>query len=63
MSEMLRNPKLMKMAQAEVRRVFLGKGEVDEAGIQELKFLKVIVKETLRLYPAVPLIIPRECRD
>ncbi|XWS27749.1 hypothetical protein CRYUN_Cryun25bG0007400 [Craigia yunnanensis] len=63
MSEMLRNPKLMKEAQAEVRRVFDGKGEVDEVGIQELKFLKLIVKETLRLYPAGPLLIPRECGE
>ncbi|XVF70843.1 hypothetical protein PTKIN_Ptkin11bG0194400 [Pterospermum kingtungense] len=63
MSEMLRNPKLMKEAQAEVRRVFHEKGEVDQAGIPELKLLKLIVKETLRLYPAGPLLIPRECSE
>ncbi|XVE80514.1 hypothetical protein DITRI_Ditri14bG0146200 [Diplodiscus trichospermus] len=63
MFELLRNPKLMKEAQAEVRQVFNGKGEVEEAGIQELKFLKLIVKETLRLYPAGPLLIPRECAE
>ncbi|XP_007020554.2 PREDICTED: cytochrome P450 71D10 [Theobroma cacao] len=63
MSEMVRNPKLMKEAQAEVRRVFHGKGKVDEVGLEELKFLKLIVKETLRLYPAGPLLIPRECSE
>ncbi|KAK1583477.1 hypothetical protein Q3G72_024101 [Acer saccharum] len=48
MSEMLKNPRLMKEAQAEVRRVFDGKGKVDEFGIHELKFLKAVIKETLR---------------
>ncbi|GLT26372.1 hypothetical protein SLA2020_014440 [Shorea laevis] len=60
-SELLKNPRLMKEAQAEVRRVFDAKGEVDEGGIHELKFLKSIVKETLRLHPSVPLLVPREC--
>ncbi|KAK1581326.1 hypothetical protein Q3G72_005016 [Acer saccharum] len=50
MSEMLKNPRLMKEAQAEVRRVFDGKGKVDEFGIHELKFLKAVIKETLRCF-------------
>ncbi|KAK6266609.1 hypothetical protein QUC31_017447 [Theobroma cacao] len=63
MSEMLRNPRVMKQAQAEVRQVFDRKGNVDEAGIHELKFLRSIVKETLRLHPAAPLLVPRECDE
>ncbi|XP_007022417.2 PREDICTED: cytochrome P450 71D10 [Theobroma cacao] len=63
MSEMLKNPKVMKQAQAEVRQVFDRKGNVDEAGIHELKFLRLIVKETLRLHPAAPLLVPRECDE
>ncbi|WRX29707.1 Cytochrome P450 - like 10 [Theobroma cacao] len=39
------------------------KGNVDEAGIHELKFLRLIVKETLRLHPAAPLLVPRECDE
>ncbi|OAY28415.2 hypothetical protein MANES_15G062300v8 [Manihot esculenta] len=61
MSELLKNPKLMEEAQAEVRRVFNQKGTVDETGIHELKFLKSVIKETLRLHPPGSL-IPRECR-
>ncbi|WRX20486.1 Cytochrome P450 - like 10 [Theobroma cacao] len=43
--------------------VFDRKGNVDEAGIHELKFLRSIVKETLRLHPAAPLLVPRECDE
>ncbi|KAL5737436.1 hypothetical protein ACOSP7_030197 [Xanthoceras sorbifolium] len=59
MSEMLKNPRVMKKAQAEVRRVFDGRGKIDESGIHELKFLKTIVQETLRLHPSAPLGLPR----
>ncbi|KAJ4700813.1 Cytochrome P450 [Melia azedarach] len=58
--EMLKNPRVMKEAQAEVRRVFDRKGNVEEKGIHELKFLKAVVKETLRLHPPLPLLLPRE---
>ncbi|GMP65100.1 hypothetical protein CsSME_00026054 [Camellia sinensis var. sinensis] len=42
MSEMMKNPRIMRKAQAEVRQVFNGKGKVDETGIQELNYFKRI---------------------
>ncbi|KAJ4700809.1 Cytochrome P450 [Melia azedarach] len=62
-AELLKNPRVMKEAQAEVRRVFDRKGNVEENGIQELKFLKAVVKETLRLHPPLPLLLPRESSE
>ncbi|KAK9209854.1 hypothetical protein WN944_002222 [Citrus x changshan-huyou] len=62
MYEMMKNPRVMKKAQAEVREVFNRKGKVDETGINEMKYLKLVVKETLRLHPSAPLIL-RECGD
>ncbi|KAL5737450.1 hypothetical protein ACOSP7_030211 [Xanthoceras sorbifolium] len=52
----------MRKAQAEVRKVFSGKGKVDETLIHELNFLKSDIKEILRLHPPCPLLLPRESR-
>ncbi|KAL4312613.1 hypothetical protein GQ457_01G035550 [Hibiscus cannabinus] len=62
MAELLKNPRIMEKAKNEVRQAFDGKGNVDEASIHELKFLKAVIKESLRLHPAVPLVL-RECRE
>ncbi|KAL6195869.1 hypothetical protein ACLB2K_031486 [Fragaria x ananassa] len=61
MSEMVKTPRLMKKAQVEVRQVFGATGNVDEKGLQHLKFLKAASKETLRLHPPIPLLLPKEC--
>ncbi|KAJ6724360.1 CYTOCHROME P450 71B11-RELATED [Salix viminalis] len=62
MSELIKNPRVMKKAQKEVRQVFDDIGTVpDETNLQDLKFLKLVIKETLRLHPSLA-VIPRECR-
>ncbi|PON94057.1 Cytochrome P450, E-class, group I, partial [Trema orientale] len=63
MAEMIKNPRVMKRAQEEVREVFSRKGSVDETGISEMTYLKLVAKETLRLHPSVPLLVPRESRE
>jgi len=63
MAEMLKNPRVMKKAQAEVREVFRMNGRVDETCINEMKYLKLVIKESLRLHPPAPLLLPRECGE
>ncbi|XP_031102061.1 premnaspirodiene oxygenase-like [Ipomoea triloba] len=64
MSEMMKNPRVMAKAQTEVREVFKGKETLDEKDIMEqLPYLKLVVKETLRCHPPFPVFSPRECRE
>lgn len=63
MVEMIKNSCILAKAQAEVRNAFRGKETFDENDIEELQYLKLIVKETLRLHPPLQLILPRECRE
>ncbi|XP_043717946.1 cytochrome P450 71B10-like [Telopea speciosissima] len=60
MTELVKNPEVMKKVQDEVRCSVGKKGKVVEAVLDQLKFLKMVVKETPRLHPPAPLLHPRE---
>ncbi|GJN36563.1 hypothetical protein PR202_gb25437 [Eleusine coracana subsp. coracana] len=64
MSELMKNPDVMAKAQDEVRRVFGNKSAHDHENlIDELPYLKMVIKEGMRLHPVVPLLVPHLCRE
>ncbi|KAF2530878.1 hypothetical protein F2Q70_00030364 [Brassica cretica] len=60
MAELLTNPKTMVKAQSQIQRIIGQNGFVQEPDISELPYIQAVVKETLRLHPAVPLLLPRK---
>ncbi|KAK9146064.1 hypothetical protein Sjap_005967 [Stephania japonica] len=62
-AELLKSPNTMKRAQAEVRRIVGKKSKVQEEDIQQMDYFKCVIKETLRLHPPAPLLVPRICHD
>ncbi|XP_024929950.3 cytochrome P450 CYP736A12 [Ziziphus jujuba] len=63
MSELLRNPRVMKKLQEELRRVIGMDRKVEEKDLGKLNYLDMVVKESFRLHPVVPLLVPRECME
>ncbi|KAL0296166.1 UNVERIFIED_CONTAM: Flavonoid 3'-monooxygenase [Sesamum radiatum] len=59
MAELLNNPKAMENIQNELSVVVGLNNEVEEFHIPKLKYLEAVIKETMRLHPASPLLIPR----
>ncbi|KAL5778153.1 hypothetical protein ACOSP7_011079 [Xanthoceras sorbifolium] len=59
MTYLMKNPKAMKKAQEEIRNLMGDKGFVEEDDVRTMS----VVKETMRLQPAVPLLVPRETTE
>ncbi|OAY50619.1 cytochrome P450 83B1 [Manihot esculenta] len=63
MTLLMKNPMAMKKAQEEVRKLVGRKDFVEEADCQQLPYLKAVIKETMRLQPTAPLLVPRESTE
>ncbi|XP_002444127.2 indole-2-monooxygenase [Sorghum bicolor] len=59
MAELMRHPQLMIKLQAEVRKnTPKGQEMVEQDNLASMPYLRAVVKETLRLHPPAPLLLP-----
>ncbi|CAN1747933.1 Geraniol 8-hydroxylase [Linum perenne] len=60
MVELLRNPDKLTKARDELHQT-IGKGNhLEESDISRLPYLQAVIKETFRLHPSLPLLVPRK---
>jgi isoflavone 2'-hydroxylase len=58
MSNLLNHPNILKKARVELDNQVGEENLMDEPHVSKLQYLQSIISETLRLYPAAPLLIP-----
>lgn len=60
MAELLRNPSCMAKARDELSTALGSRENIEESEIiQQLPYLQAVIKETFRLHPSIPLLLPR----
>lgn len=56
---LLRNPDIMKRLKTEIRTAFTRYEEIDAASTTSLLYLRAVAQEAMRVYPPLPLALPR----
>ncbi|KAF1874176.1 hypothetical protein Lal_00041622 [Lupinus albus] len=62
MTELLHNPEIMIKAKMELEQTIGIGNPIQESDIAKLPYLQAIIKETLRMYPPAPLLLPRKAK-
>lgn len=59
MAELMNNPQVLTKVQQELNAILSKDNTVEEYHIHKLPYLNAVMKETLRLHPIIPLLLPR----
>lgn len=62
-SELMKKPEIFDKATKELDRVIGRNRLVEEKDIVDLPYIDAIVKETMRLHPVAPMLVPRFARE
>ncbi|MQL78053.1 hypothetical protein Taro_010462 [Colocasia esculenta] len=62
-SELLRRPHILEKAAEELDRMVGRERWVEEKDVQNLPYVEAIAKETMRLHPVAPMLVPRYSRQ
>nr|BAJ92259.1 predicted protein [Hordeum vulgare subsp. vulgare] len=60
MTELIRHPRVLSKVQGEIRAVGGRSDRMQHDDMPKLQYLRMVVKETLRLHPPATLLVPRE---
>ncbi|KAH9605961.1 hypothetical protein KSS87_008542 [Heliosperma pusillum] len=60
MAELIHSPEKLEIAKEELQQVIGKQNSVEEHDIARLPYLQAVIKETMRLHPAVPFLVPRK---
>ncbi|WVZ86131.1 hypothetical protein U9M48_032964 [Paspalum notatum var. saurae] len=68
MTELIRHPDILSKAQHEVSSIMENDGDGDgdmvrETDLPRLRYLKQVIRESMRLHPPAPLLVPRETTE
>ncbi|KAJ4750684.1 cytochrome P450 family 71 polypeptide [Rhynchospora pubera] len=63
MAELMKHPEKMAKVQAEIRQAACENMDFNENDLFKLNYLKCVVKESVRLHPPLPLLLPRQCNE
>ncbi|XP_048330619.2 cytochrome P450 71A8 [Ziziphus jujuba] len=62
MTELLRRPEIMHKLKTEIRSIAGSKTFITEDDLEAMVYLKAVIKETVRLHPPLPFLVPRASR-